>query len=581
MTDKNDLFDAIEQVSQILDEIKSHTSSKTDDAQKSLSKLSESIEDLDLSQAEDPPVPPPSFNSLPAQLSKDNPEALIKLSIPEVPVEDFYHLILRVKDPDYSNEGVLTINDSSPITLFGRTDGAHNNQTVEAKIKIPSNYLKQGDNKLKFEWSRTGGFEIKEVSIEPIESAPEPVPTPTPDPPDPTPTPPTGKTLYVSSRGDDNNSGSKKDESFKTLEKAMSVANEDESITYVLLKRGDFFENSVMPALRRGNLIIGTWGTGLRPVVEAKDNGKRFFRGDKNFDNVLVTGIYFYRDKRNPDKDDFESEKGVAKGDFCNFSKKHDSITFQDCEISHFSMGFNINAHSLPYSEGITNFTIRGCYLHHMYDNTEASKHCQAGYFKYVKNLVIEDCVFFHNGWLEESPYSERTGFNHDIYMSSCENHLIQNNLFDSVSYLSTKAVARNKNTPTSGKVLNNVYLRTRAPIQFDQNDHVIESLPIFRDITIQDNLSLESSYDQWKLRKARDSKMLNNIALNRSDPERTRKLATLEESTNSQKAGNEWITREITINSLFSHFSVKNIGEIFDSNIENKEIYDYIKSKI
>ena len=76
-------------------------------------------------------------------------------------------LTLMVFDADNANEGRLTINGHTPITLFGQLARHQNDRrTVPITLTTPANWWNDGENTLQFEHTSTGGFTIESITVD-------------------------------------------------------------------------------------------------------------------------------------------------------------------------------------------------------------------------------------------------------------------------------------------------------------------------------------------------------------------------------------------------------------------------------
>jgi hypothetical protein len=88
------------------------------------------------------------------------------------------------------------------------------------------------------------------------------------------------KVIYVSNSGSDSNSGLSPQSAVKTFNKAMSMVGDN---TEVLFNRGDQFNVATGATIDHTNVVIGSYGTGAKPVMN--------YTGPKNYSAFFTTGL--------------------------------------------------------------------------------------------------------------------------------------------------------------------------------------------------------------------------------------------------------------------------------------------------
>ena len=100
-----------------------------------------------------------------------------------------------------------------------------------------------------------------------------------------------GQLFYVSTSGSDSNNGKSKSRPFRTVDRAQSEAKPGD---YILLKRGDTFNNAYIEVKRSGSksryITFAAYGTGNKPVIE-HGYKNTFTIADKNY--IQVDNLHF------------------------------------------------------------------------------------------------------------------------------------------------------------------------------------------------------------------------------------------------------------------------------------------------
>ena len=100
-----------------------------------------------------------------------------------------------------------------------------------------------------------------------------------------------GQLFYVSTSGSDSNNGKSKSLPFRTVDRAQSEVQPGD---YILLKRGDTFNNAYIEAKRSGSkdryITFAAYGTGNKPVIE-HGYKNTFTIADKNY--IQVDNLHF------------------------------------------------------------------------------------------------------------------------------------------------------------------------------------------------------------------------------------------------------------------------------------------------
>lgn len=238
---------------------------------------------------------------------------------------------------------------------------------------------------------------------------------PVPVDPVPPPPPPTGgafawtdlapstdsRVVYVSSsQGNDSNSGLSTDAPVQSVSRGFSLLRNGYP-DWMLLRRGDTWSGvqiriSDMSG-RSGSepLVVGSYGAGTtRPRL---NDSQVFGRGTSR--HVAVTGLHFERVSTSSGY-----TNGVAWYDEC------ENVLIEDCYFA----GYQTNLVTQLIPGRGRNVKIRGCVV---VDSYSTSSHSQGIFASGIDGLLIEGCVFDHNGWRESVSGAQATIFNHNMYI--------------------------------------------------------------------------------------------------------------------------------------------------------------------
>lgn len=248
---------------------------------------------------------------------------------------------------------------------------------------------------------------------EPPPIPPGPVPPPAPAPATPfewmvlTPSPDT-RTFYVSATGNDANDGLSEATPVRTPMVAYSRLRTGFP-DWMLLKRGDTWDGNggqfafVGEGGRSGRsatepLVIGSYG-------ESKERPKlisgrvRPLDGDKH---IRVVGLEFR----------FSQPLVTDNGVTCNGARVED-LLIEDCAIIGYPSGISLQGQG----KRLKDVRIRGTVV--------ADSTGQGILADGVDGLLIDCCVFDHNGWREDVPGHPSNGFNHNMYLTGTNTGVI------------------------------------------------------------------------------------------------------------------------------------------------------------
>ena len=221
--------------------------------------------------------------------------------------------------------------------------------------------------------------------------------------------------IYVSSStGSDLNSGLSQNSAFATIEKGLSLIR-DGSADWLLLKAGDTWVNQEIGYIDFSGrsasepILISSYGTGARPLIETGPNGSGAAIGSFNtsHSNIALVGLDFYAYTRDPSNPNFAGPGPEQFG--MRFVSQLNNFLVEDTKFSFYN-------DSTIEGAGSGNIIFRRNIIA---DNYDTNGHSQGLYIDHVANLILEQNLFDHNGWNSSVPGAEATIFNHNLYIQN------------------------------------------------------------------------------------------------------------------------------------------------------------------
>ena len=207
-----------------------------------------------------------------------------------------------------------------------------------------------------------------------------------------------------------------------TVDAALATGND------VLFERGGTYTNITLGDLGGGNKLIGTYGTGGRPLF--KTGGTNFISTSfsDTRDNVQIVGLRIYANTRDPNSADYVSGSTTETG--IRWFSQSDNLLIEDCEISYFKDAIVLQANNSSYN--ITNSRINRNIIMFQYAPEDSIGHSQGMYITRTTGTIVTENAFTHNGHNDLVAGAERVKFNHNIYCSTANDPIIiQGNYLD------------------------------------------------------------------------------------------------------------------------------------------------------
>jgi len=290
-------------------------------------------------------------------------------------------------------------------------------------------------------------------------------PPPPPPPPGPvvdpfwtvfTPSADTRIVYVSSSEGNDGNDGLSEGAPKRTIAAGRALLRSGYP-DWILFKCGDTFSEAGWEIGGYGGRsaaepqLWSSYGQGPRPLITPiPGSGADGIRFNWSPSFVTVSGLH---------------AKAVATGggsgmSFIASSRPIADIVIEDCFIEGFKDNINIQGNA---SIQIGNFSFRRCIVVDAYPN--GTSHAQGPFINYVNGLLIEECLFAHNGW-KNADRSDATIFNHNLYISSgnSPNAVLRGNII-------AQASSHGLQLRCGGTIQDNLFLLNPLSVQLGGGD--------------------------------------------------------------------------------------------------------------
>lgn len=256
-----------------------------------------------------------------------------------------------------------------------------------------------------------------------------------------TPLNPSSDSLHVyvsSSSGSDTYSGLSEDSAKRTLKGAIKLLR-DGYPDWLHFMQGDTFVGGLGDWRLSGRsadepMVVTSYGSaGVRPrFLCHTDNGVSVH--SVGVHDVAFVGLDFHDDDRN----------GVLQSYGVSLLAPSTRVLIEDCAISSFFVNLRLqgNHHDLKLRRSVITdaFTV-----------TEA--HAEGIYVEGVDGLLIEQCLFDHNGWSSVVPGAEATVYRHNVYLQgNTSNMVVRGNII-------ARAGSHGIQARSGGVIRDNVFL--------------------------------------------------------------------------------------------------------------------------
>jgi hypothetical protein len=262
--------------------------------------------------------------------------------------------------------------------------------------------------------------------------------------------------IYVSSStGSDSNNGLSQNAAVATIDKGLSLIRNG-SADWLLLKAGDTWVNQEIGYLEFSGrsatepILISSYGTGARPLIETGPNGSGAAIGGFNngHSNIAIVGLDFYAHTRDPSNPNFAGPGPEQYG--MRFVSQVNNLLVEDCKFSFYN-------DSTIEGSGSGNVILRRNIIADNYDTTS---HSEGLYVDHVANLVLEQNLFDHNGWNSSVSGAAPTIFNHNLYIQDTSG------LATVIGNIFANASATGAQVRPGGTVIDNLFVHNPVGFQ-------------------------------------------------------------------------------------------------------------------
>src|SRR5262249_36097084 len=258
--------------------------------------------------------------------------------------------------------------------------------------------------------------------------------------------------IYVSaSLGNDTNSGLSQNAPVKTIGKAKSLLR-DGFPDWMLLKRGDTFYSGFDQWSKSGRsstepMLVGTYGTGARPVMKTGANpGVFMITNPVNY--IDFVGIHFYAQTRDPNSSEFTGIDG--SGGF-QWIAPTQGFLLEDCVFQDYKGGIVVEGPGTRTNVQLRRNIVIDSYT--VNDTTTSQGNSEGIYVSNTNGIVLDGNIVDHNGWNEMVSGAGERVFNHNIYIySDSANVVVKNNIISRGSNFGLQMRA-------GGDVVNNLFI--------------------------------------------------------------------------------------------------------------------------
>ena len=300
---------------------------------------------------------------------------------------------------------------------------------------------------------------------------------------------------YVSnSDGNDSNNGLSPNTALKTYAAAFAKTSEN-AADWILLKRGDTFTENVSVRLGRSAIepfVVSSYGDSTqRPLM--KTGAQIAIQRIASFQFFSIIGLDFYAHTRDPNSAEFVDHEGDDAIDlFRRAGQPGNNVLIENCAFRYYEDS-TVSGAARPVDIHIR----RNIFEHNYSSDGSHSQGIGAGL---IDNLVFEDNIMDHNGWLIQSDGSSSVGqatiFNHNTYFLGMNNMLYRGNALMRGSSLGSKFTSTEQDGAEDFVIDDNLYLDNEVGISMGFNFEDVAPHR-FNNIAITNNVLLDFGNSQ------------------------------------------------------------------------------------
>jgi hypothetical protein len=293
--------------------------------------------------------------------------------------------------------------------------------------------------------------------------------------------------IYVSaSEGDDANDGLSAENPVRTLAAGVALLR-DGYPDWLLLRRGDVWEESFGRWVLSGRsdaepMVISSYGSGsTRPILATGTNTGLITVGGggspEHMNHLAFIGLHFHAHTRDPSSAAYTEPAGADIVGF-RWLRGTSGLLLEDCVFQSYIIGIVLQDFD---QLGISNVRIRRCQI---LDSYSIDSHAQGLYAEGADGLVLEGCLFDHNGWNGQIHGAEGTIYNHNIYIqTNCRNVEAYNNII-------MRGASHGMQLRPGGTVEGNLFVRNAIALLVGGD----EPVPGGVEATVNNNVFLEGT---------------------------------------------------------------------------------------
>jgi hypothetical protein len=274
------------------------------------------------------------------------------------------------------------------------------------------------------------------------------------------------RVVYVcSSQGNDSNSGQSETQALKSVARGCALLRTGYP-DWLLFKKGDVWTNEAFEWRLSGRsrsepMLVSSYGTGARPLFRTGSKTGISVQGGggapPSVGHLAFAGLSFYANTRDPSSPDFVNPPPVCSGFF--WLLPTNDVLFEDC-VFRFYDGVGIEWGP------DTNIRFRRTQVLDSYAADGA--HSQGLFAAEIDSLLIEECLFDHNGWNERVNGADATVFNHNMYIqTTCRNVVVRGNI-------SIRASSHGLQLRPGGVAEDNLFVRDPISLLLGGGDHPV-----------------------------------------------------------------------------------------------------------
>ena len=245
------------------------------------------------------------------------------------------------------------------------------------------------------------------------------------------PPPSDARVVHVSSSsGDDANDGLSPDAPLRSIARAIPLLR-DGAGDRLLLRRGDVFRGpfgnwSLSGKSPEHPLLLGAYGEGPRPVVLSSGSAFSVVGPGASggpLHDVWLVGLHLRAAGRDPRSNEYDDafDATAPAGNGVRLIRPATNLLIEDCRVELFANNLTLTAGgSDEVSAGarLHNVRVRRCQVLDAWSNSAFNS--GQGFYAYgCDGLLIEQCVFDHNGWNEKVPGADATIYRHNCYLGA------------------------------------------------------------------------------------------------------------------------------------------------------------------